>query len=372
MGIRGQGHVYKRKGSPYWWIKFYVNTRPVFESSRSEKEQVAARLLRKRLDEVEKGTYGTAESSGVTVGDLLDDLLRNYRIHKRKSFGISCRPVVEANLRPYFGKLKPTQVTTRKLEEYREKRQKEGRSDSTVNREFALLRRAFYLGKKATPPKVHAIPSFPMVSEKSKVRRGFIEPEQYRAILAELPADIAPIVTIDYHIGCRKSELLELQWDQVDLLHGRIRFWSGTTKNDKGRTAPIFGEMRPTLQALLSERNEKWPKCRWVFSRQGKRIKDFRESWDEAAKRAGCEGSLFHDLRRSAVRNLIRAGVPEKIAMQISGHETRAIFDRYNIVDERDLQQAGEKVAKYLDRSVTTTVTMEREESPKWTSGKVM
>jgi integrase len=307
MGIRGQGHVYKRKGSPYWWIKFYVNTRPVFESSRSEKEQVAARLLRKRLDEVEKGTYGTAESSGVTVGDLLDDLLRNYRIHKRKSFGISCKPVVEANLRPYFGKLKPTQVTTRKLEEYREKRQKEGRSDSTVNREFALLRRAFYLGKKATPPKVHAIPSFPMVSEKSKVRRGFIEPEQYRAILAELPADIAPIVTIDYHIGCRKSELLELQWDQVDLLHGRIRFWSGTTKNDKGRTAPIFGEMRPTLQALLSERNEKWPKCRWVFSRQGKRIKDFRESWDEAAKRAGCEGccSMTFGARQSATSSAL-------------------------------------------------------------------
>jgi integrase len=157
----------------------------------------------------------------------------------------------------------------------------------------------------------------------------------------ELPKELRPLLVVGYHTGCRVGELLSLQWRQVDLIENKIRLEPETTKNKDGRVLPI---------------------CRWVFFRSGKRIQDFRESWDSACDRAKLPGLHFHDLRRSAVRNMVRAGVPEKVAMAISGHKTRAIFDRHNIVNDCDLADAAQRMESYLAQKM---VAADNEESAK-------
>ena len=107
------------------------------------------------------------------------------------------------------------------------------------------------------------------------------------------------------------------------------------------RTLPIYGEMVERLRIEKELCDSQYPTCQHLFHRNGEPIKNFRKAWDAACTAANLEGLMFHDLRRTAVRNIVRAGIPEKTAMAISGHKTRAVFDRYNIVkrpgsDRRD------------------------------------
>jgi len=143
----------------------------------------------------------------------------------------------------------------------------------------------------------------------------------------------------------------------VDLAANRITLDPGTTKNGEGRSLPIYGEMREWLQIEREIRDAQCPDCPYVFRRGGKPIRDFRKSWAEACKRAEIPGLLFHDLRRTAVRNMVRAGIPEKIAMQISGHKTRSVFDRYNIVSDRDLDLAAERMQRHIESLGTLSGT---------------
>ena len=159
-----------------------------------------------------------------------------------------------------------------------------------------------------------------------------------------MPKDVRPIALFAYNTGCRKSEILGLRWDQVDLLAGVVRLRQGETKNGEARVIPLV----PELIASLTEGCASRGGCPWVFTRSGERILDFRGAWDGACVRAGKPGALFHDLRRTGVRNLVRAGVSTTVAMAISGHKTDSVFRRYNITSEEDLTAAAMKLSGHL------------------------
>ncbi|RPI11734.1 MAG: hypothetical protein EHM71_00105 [Zetaproteobacteria bacterium] len=122
----------------------------------------------------------------------------------------------------------------------------------------------------------------------------------------------------------------------------------GTTKNTEGRVIHLTTELQTLLEAQRAitdqYQRENGKICPWVFHRNGQRIESFRKAWKSACKLAGCPGRIPHDLRRTAVRNLVRAGVPERVSMQLTGHKTRSVFERYNIVSEPDLIEAARKL----------------------------
>jgi integrase len=165
---------------------------------------------------------------------------------------------------------------------------------------------------------------------------------------ARMPEHLKDPITFLYLSGWRVSEMRALEWRDVDLAGRVVRLRPEISKNKKGRLLPLQGDLLEILQRAFANRRLD---CQAVFHNDGALIGDFRKAWKSALITAELGQKLVHDFRRTAVRNLTRAGNPEKISMTLTGHKTRAVFDRYNIVSEADLTQAAEKLYSHLNGS---------------------
>jgi len=347
------GSIYKR--GTVWWIKYYRNGEPYRESSGSRKKMVAKKLLDSREGEIAQGKVPNIQFDKVTFDELADGFLRDYRINQKKSLVRAERSV--NHLKASFEGARVTEITSPIINQYVELRMDFGAANATINRELAALKRMLNLGAEQTPPLVDKgrIPIIRMLDE-NNVRKGFFEHDQFIAVRAALPDYLRGFVTIAYKEGWRLDEIETLTWDQVDRKLGIIRLEPGETKNDDARIAYLDEEEKEIIA-------EQWELRKQVFSKRGKllpwvflnrygseRLKQFHKSWKKACETAGVPYKFFHDFRRSAVRNMVRAGVPENVAMKISGHKTRSVFERYNIVNDADLIEASKKRAEYLEK----------------------
>jgi len=270
--------------------------------------------------------------------------VNEYKANGRRSL-VDLKMRLNNHILPVFGPQRAAAITTAMMTKFTTDRQEAGATNAEINRELAAIKRAFSLAMKGG--KILWTPFIPMLEE-NNVRKGFFERRQFEWVRGYLPEDLQTMVTFAYITGWRiPSEVLTLQWPQVVFAAGVVRLEPGTTKNDEGREFPLTAELRELLEAqrakaeALKREGIIYP---WVFHRAGHPIRTYRRSWISACKKAGLPGRIPHDFRRTAVRNLVRAGIPERVAMTMTGHKTRSVFERYNIVSSGDLMEAAKKL----------------------------
>jgi integrase len=337
---RGAGRIYKQPNCSLYYISYYHNGRRVRESTGTDNFGIARQKLNAKLGQMATGTFVGAHVERVKVKELAEPFFRDQRVNERKGQKHAKRRW-ENHLEPFFGERRVVDVGTDALNQYVDARMKEGAANATINREMAALRRMFRLGYYAKPQKVASLPKFPRLEERN-VRLGFVEPQQYGAIAAHaIQLWLRAIFEIYHTYGWRKKEVLAMRVRHVDFTAGVIRLDVGSTKNKEGREVAMTANVRALLSECATGKN----RDDFLFTRKdGKPVKNFRGAWRNLCAAAGVSGLMVHDMRRTAARNLRRAGVAEGVIMKIGGWKTRSMFERYNIVDQRDMREALNKL----------------------------
>jgi integrase len=335
--------------SSVWWIKYYQNGKPIRESSGSDKETAAKDLLKTREGDVVRGVPITPKVGRMKFSELAEDVVNDYKANGRRTLN-DLESRLKLHINPVFGEMRAATIATSRITKFIADRRAAEASNGEINRELTVIKRAFSLGIQSG--KILFRPHIPMLKE-NNVRQGFFEPDQFKAVIEKLQGyrrePLRPVFRFAYITGWRiRSEVWKLQWRHVDFEASTVTLDPGTTKNDEGRVFPFTLELRELLEAQRAETDavekKKGMVCPWVFHRNGNPIRECKRAWATACIAAGLPGKIQHDFRRTAVRNLVRAGIPEAVAMKMTGHKTRSVFERYNIVSPGDLTEAARKL----------------------------
>jgi integrase len=253
------------------------------------------------------------------------------------------------HLAEFFSGDRISRITTDRFRAYQLARQKEGASNGTINREAAALKRGFKLMMQAG--RIASAPHLPMLEE-AKPRQGFVEPADFARLHEALPEYLKDFSLVLYRSGWRLSELQRLERRDVDLNAREIHLRPENSKNGQPRTLPLDDAMTEAITRALETGSLA---CQFVFQREGRPIGDIRKAWATACEATGLRNPdprhkwiLRHDFRRSAVRNLVHAGAPDKVVMEATGHKTRAVLDRYHVTTNSDLRAAMQRQEGYL------------------------
>lgn len=355
MSGNGTGRLYKRGDT--WWIDFGFDGKRYRESSKSTRKKDAQALLRQRMGEIRDGTFAP-NADKVSFGDLCELIKDDYITQDRKS--LPRLKTALGHLKDEWGEgTRALSITTPRIKAYiRRRKREDGVANATINKELAALNRAFTLAEQ--DGLLNRSPRVPKLKT-DNAREGFLSAGDVEAVCEEITAPLRPVVRFAFLTGWRKGEIIPyagrspgLRWRQVDFEAQEVRLDAGSTKNDEARelsfkTYPQLRELlerqRAYTDAVERERGKVVP---WVFHRDGEPIRSMQTAWNGACKRAGIPGALFHDLRRSAVKNLEAAGVPRSVAMKITGHKTESVYRRYAIADKAAQEDGLAKLSGHL------------------------
>jgi integrase len=370
---KGVPAPWKRNGtlhtSKIWWLAWFNGAgQEQRVSSGSTDEKEARRQLAVKVGQKAAGMIVEAAPTRTWLADLAEMHLHDYRRNRRDTERL--QDALGHLVTHFRAKARAQAITTDRVTSYVVNRQAEGAANATVNRELAALKRAFRLGSRAG--KVSSVPYIEMLEE-DNARQGFFERDQFEAVLGGLPEHLRAMLEVGYVTGWRvESELTTRQWPHVDFDAGWLRLEPGEGKTKEGRMFPLTAELRAVLEQQREHVRTLEQKLGrvipWLFPdpKTGGKLGSFRKAWGTACLNAGLgevvgyrptgRGGkeriikpfrLPHDLRRTAVRNLERAGVPRSQAMKMTGHKTESVYRRYAIVSEGDLREAGQKLSAH-------------------------
>jgi integrase len=353
--MRGDGRIFLR-GKVYW-TAYSLRGTEYRESTGESDPGRAAKFLRNKLkqvhaDEIGARVFTTPKACKLTVAELLSALKSDFELRSKDSpQNLSVLKRVDAD----FGNTLAVSLTSEKIDTYVQGRIAQGDAPATINRCSQILGQAYQLAiRRGT---LNRAPYIRHLSEAGNARQGFFSEQELDAVVSHLPEDLRDFVRFAAATGMRKGEIASLRWSDID---GDVLTLRGeNAKNGEARNIPLIGELASIIErrkaARTIETNGTSQLCPLIFHREGEPVAEFRKSWATATKKAQCPGKLFHDLRRYACRSMSQAGVPQQIAMRISGHKTASMFQRYNIVCTDDLRGALEKTEAYRATAAKTS-----------------
>ncbi len=357
--------VYKR-GRVYWFT-FVFNERRIQKSTKQGNRKAAIDIESAYRTALAKGEVGIApaKKESRTIGELLDGLKANYGANGKLS--PQNRSLLARAKEDFESKL-AAELTAEDVAKYIEGRKKEGAKNSSINRVTEVLRRAYKLAGIPAP-------QIERLSEAGNARQGFLSEADLDALISHLPADLQDFTRFAAACGMRKGEIAGLTWKMIE--GDELRIPANICKNRTDRLLPLTGELAEIIErrraTMPKEKNRTVQLCEFIFHRNGTAVAELRKSWQTAAISAGlgvmickkcgeqgpekyCEkckrarkyqGKLFHDLRRTAVRNMVKAGVNTQVAKQWSGHKSDSMFERYSILTTDDMREAQKKTEEY-------------------------
>jgi integrase len=372
---RAKGEGCLRQIGKTWYAQFYdpITGKQVQRTTGSAIKQEAIGVLRNLLADRDKGL--PVVNPKLTYADLRRTLLGSYLDRGNKSLRVNsdgeesivglpqldtfCGYVPAKDDKSGNSGPQVARLTEDLVESFKEKRRAEGAGPAMINRSLQCLRRMMRLAYKQN--RITRVPYIGLLKE-PPARKGFLERAKFVELLGALPGDLRPLVTFLYWCGVRLGEAQQIQWQQVTLAGAQphIRLEEEQTKSGESRIVPLPSVLVNMLRPMQVESGP-------VFDST-----NLRTEWARACAAVGLgtvverksangypwhqySGLKVHDLRRSAVRNLRLAGIPEGVAMKISGHKTRDVFDRYNIVDANDVTEAMRQVEVAAARPASAT-----------------
>jgi integrase len=354
--VKGEGSLLLLKGCSVFYAQFYQNGKQVRVSTGKRVKQEALVELRRLMGRADQGLTPMTELRKITYGQLRDGLIASYQEKGNRTLyqtadGEETIGGLKA-LDAFFGydDKNPgppvTAITTDSGRAFAKRQLAAGFSTATINRSLACLRRMLAIARE--DGKLQSVPVIRLLKE-PPARRGFVTQKQFDELLAALPTHLRPLIQFLYWCGCRLGEARAIQWEQVNLQERLIRLEPDQTKNETARVIPLpsvvaeeLSRIKPKTGTVFDDTNlrTEWAKACTAI---GLGTTEEQES-DEGNKWSRYSGLIIHDLRRSAIRNMIAAGNPENWCMAISGHKTASVFRRYAIVSTADITTAMQRV----------------------------
>lgn len=346
---------YKRKDSRFWWIAPWIDGVQVRQSSGETDYDRAARKLKILEGKIAANAPITAKTDRDSFASLLELVRTDYKINKRRSL-YDLEKRIDKKLVPFLGHL-PAGRAWGELRDYILSRQQEGVSNGTINNELRIVRRAYRLGFELGM--VSYVPVIKLLAG-AEARDGYYSPADLNQILEKSSPLLGAILTVAYITGWRLRSVLKLQWHQVDLKAGFV--WQTEIKNDKATRWPIDIKLEQlgnlSLRTIFEERKAATDAIKdrivpYVFHRKGKPVKSIRGSFENAL---GNLDRVFHDLRGTAIINLLEAGLDAPTIMNLVGLKTERMVIHYakkRGMREERLREAGRLLEMRLKNPTT-------------------